>query len=282
MIYFTDYDIDRLIEDDAPLGDLTTFLLDIGHQSGRLTLKTRHSMTVSGTEEAERLYQKNGLHIHSIVPSGTLLNPEETIISASGKAVDLHRVWRSGLVMLEFASGIASRTRTLVDSARAVRPGIVVAGTRKHPPYLKKVALKALMAGGGLPHRTGLSDTILLFREHLEFAGGIDNIRNVISKIKSSQKEKKIVVEAHNTDEALRITKAGADVVQIDKMPCEEFSQCADACRAINSDMVMIAAGGINGNNAADYARAGADVLVTSWMYFSPPADIWAQLTSIP
>jgi molybdenum transport protein len=282
MIYFSDYDIDRLIEDDAPLGDLTTFLLDFGHQEGSLKLKTRHTMTVSGTEEVERLYKKNGLNVDHVVSSGALLNQDETIISVYGKAADLHRVWRSGLVMLEFASGIASRTRTLVDRARAIRPGIVIAGTRKHPPYLKKVALKALMAGGGLPHRTGLSDTILIFREHLQFVGGIDNIEKVISKIKSLQKEKKIVVEAHSADEALKITNAGADVVQIDKMPCDAFSQCTHKCRAINSDVVMIAAGGINGNNAADYARAGADVLVTSWMYFAPPADICAKLTSRP
>jgi molybdenum transport protein len=158
---------------------------------------------------------------------------------------------------------------------------VTVAGTRKHPPYIKKVALKALMAGGGVPHRTGLSDTILIFREHLLFAGGYEKLSEIVSKIKQKQKERKIVVEAHTEDQAMFITNSGADAVQIDKMSPEEFASCTRKCKDMNPGISMIAAGGINASNAAAYTKAGADILVSSWMYFAPPADVKAKIIPV-
>lgn len=278
MIYFSEYDIDRLVEDDAPLGDLTSFSLGLDKYNGKITLKARHAMVISGTEEARRLYIKNGLEILEMVASGTLIQEGDTIISAQGNAASIHMVWRSGLIMIEFASGIATRTHKLVKAAKLVSPKITVAGTRKHPPYMKKIALKALMAGGGLPHRTGLSDTILIFREHHLFLGDITNLCDEIQKLKKLQKEKKIVAEAHTAEEAEILTDAGVNVIQVDKMPVSQFSECVSCCKSINPEVVMIAAGGINANNAEAYAEAGADVLVTSWIYFGKPADIKAVI----
>ena len=274
MIYFTENDIDRLIEDDAPLGDLTTFSMDIGNKAGAVTMKARQEMTISGTEEVKRVFEKTGITEVQIKPSSTKLNAGDTLLTAEGKAGNLHLAWRSGLAMLEFASGIATRTQQLVENAKAVNPGITIAGTRKHPPYLKKVALKALMAGGGIPHRTGLSDTILIFSEHLLFSDGIENIAETVSQIKNLQKEKKIVVEAHSISEALCIAKAGADVIQVDKMPPDILKKCVWQCLDIDPNITMIAAGGINAQNVELYAQTGVQVLVTSWMYFAQPADI--------
>ena len=274
MIFFTENDIDQLIEDDAPLGDMTTSLLDLAGKQGVVTISAREKMVVCCTEEVIRLYEKAGLEVLYSVPSGTILNEGEKIIEASGAADAIHLIWRSGGVLIEYASGIAGRTAKLLNAAHNENPSVTVAGTRKHPAYLKKVALKALIAGGGVPHRTGLSDTILIFKEHLVFTGGYENIESVITGIKSKQKERKIVVEAHTKEQALLITKAGANAVQIDKLSPEEFEKCVNDCKAENPDILMLAAGGINESNAAQYAKAGADVLVTSWIYFAPPADI--------
>ncbi len=281
MIYFTENDIDRLVEDDVPMGDMTSYLMDFAGQKARITMYARHDMVVSGLEEAERMYKKTGLTVHYVESSGALLKEGEKMIEAEGDATTVHMVWRTGLAMIEFASGIATRTYNLVQAAQSVNAKVQVAGTRKHPPYLKKIALKALMAGGGVPHRTGLSDTILIFREHLLFSGAYENIKEVVDKIRTKQKERKIVVEAHSIDEAKLIAASGADVIQMDKLPPADFSLCKATCEAINQDIVLIAAGGVNAANAADYARAGAEVLVTSWMYFAPPADIKAQIEKI-
>ena len=134
------------------------------------------------------------------------------------------------------------------------------------------------MAGGGIPHRTGLSDTILVFREHVLFAGGYEKIPDIISNLKKKERERKIVVEAHTEDQALIIAGSGADAVQIDKMTPEQFAASCQKCRQRNPSICMIAAGGINASNAVAYAEAGADVLVSSWIYFGPPADVKADI----
>lgn len=281
MIYFTEYDIDQIIEDDVPAGDMTSCLMNFKGERGRITLFARHEMVICCTEEAERIYKKNGLIIKDFVVSGTSLKAGDKIIEAEGDAETIHLVWRSGLVMIEFASGIATRTNNMLKVAQAVNENIQVAGTRKHPPYMKKIALKALLAGGGVPHRTGLSDTILIFREHLLFSGGYENLKQVVDSIKIKQKERKVVVEAHNLSDAKLVAASGAHVIQMDKVSPAEFTICKNECQKINSDILIIAAGGINASNAAEYTKAGADALVTSWIYFGPPADIKAAIEKL-
>jgi len=281
MIYFTEHDIDRLIEDDVPMGDMTSLMIGFSDQKGSITLKARSTMVVSCSEEAKRMYLKAGLTVTELTPSGSLIEAGDTIIKAEGYADAIHLIWRTGSAMLEFASGIATRTYQLLDKARKINPQISLAGTRKHPPYLKKVAIKSLLAGGGVPHRTGLSDTILIFKEYLLFAGGYSNLPEVIKKIKVAQKERKIVVEAHSEAEAILAVQAGAHAVQFDKLPADEFQIAGTKCRQINPNICVIAAGGVNGNNAEEYTAAGADVLVSSWMYFAPPADIKAEIVRL-
>ncbi len=281
MIYFTESEIDQLLQDDVPTGDLTSFLLDMAGRKAEITLVTRNPMTVCCTEEAVRLYKKVNLEISFAASSGTVIQPGDKLLQAAGDAAAIHSVWRTSTALIEFASGIAERTRQLVEAARRENTDVTIAGTRKHPPYLKKIALKALMAGGGVAHRTGLSDTVLVFKEHLLFVGGYQNLPNIVARMKSKQKERKIIVEAHTEEQALAISASGADAVQLDKMRPNDFAVCTMKCRRLNPAIVMIAAGGINSGNAADYAKAGADVLVASWMYFAPPADIKAQIVPL-
>jgi molybdenum transport protein len=278
MIYFTDHDIDRLIEDDVPMGDMTSLLLQLNSSDGSISIAARHPMVVCCTEEAKRIYEKAGLTVTQMLPSGTYLQPGEVFITAQGKADAIHLIWRTGGTLMEYASGVATRTRLLIEKAKPFNEKISVAGTRKHPPFLKKVALKGLLAGGGVPHRTGLSDTILIFREHLCFVGGYDNLPAVISQVRNQQKERKIVVEAHNEDDALKAAHAGADALQLDKLSPETLTSIALKSRAINPHICILAAGGVNAENAAAYAKAGADALVSSWMYFGPPADIQVKI----
>jgi molybdenum transport protein len=277
MIYFTNSEIDQLLTDDAPLGDHTTRALGIDHQPAELSYFSRSALTVSGTEEVLRIAQRLGVQVEDCVPSGQEVSEGQNLFTAKGRADALHQLWRAGLTMLEYGSGIASRTAALCQVAKDVNPEIVIAGTRKHPPYLKKVALKALIAGGGTPHRVGLSDTILIFSEHLTF---MPDLESAIARAKAHSREKKVVTEAHNVEDAIRMTKAGSDAIQMDKTPPEVFRNCVLTCRSINPSIIIIAAGGINTDNASAYSKAGADVLVTSCMYFSPPANIGVKLKS--
>lgn len=279
MIYFTESDIDQLIEDDAPMGDMTTHLLDLKNKDGKITLSARQPMVVCCSEEAVRIYQKVGLQILYQVPSGTELQKDDKVLEADGDAEAIHLIWRTGSILIECASGIAGRTRQLVTLAQKENPLVTIAGTRKHPPYMKKIALKALMVGGGVPHRTGLSDSILIFREHLLFCGGYENLSDLISKVKKKQKERMVVVEAHTYDQMMMAVRAGAHAVQVDKMDTEQLPLYIKECKTLNPDVQVIVAGGINAENVTVYARSHADVIVTSWMYFAPPADVEVKIS---
>jgi molybdenum transport protein len=278
MIRFTDQEIDRLIEDDVPLGDLTSALLGLHRETGQLTIAAREKLVICGTEEAARICEKAGLVVEHCIPSGTLCQPGDAVLEAVGNAASIHMAWRASGIFVEFASGIATRTRQLVDAARKGNPDTTVAGSRKHSPFAKKMALKALYAGGGVPHRTSLSDTVLIFQEHLTFLGGYEQLPAIVQTIRKQQKERMIVVEAHSTLEALTAARSGANFVQLDKMPADAFADCAAECRRVNTRVGMIAAGGIHGGTAEAYASAGADVLVSSWMYAAPPADVGVHI----
>ena len=83
-------------------------------------------------------------------------------------------------------------------------------------------------------------------------------------------------------DDALLVAEAGIDIVQCEKFDCETLAATVGAVRALRDDIVILAAGGVNGGNAAQYAATGVDVLVTSWPYFGKPADIKVVMEKAP
>jgi len=275
MIYqLSDTDIERFIEEDMPYGDITTLLLGIGTLRGEISFTSRHSTVLCCTEEAQRVLENCGATVTSCLQSGSMVDAGVPILTASGSASSLHAGWKVAINLLEYASGIATRTRTIVNSARQVNPGITVLTTRKLFPGTKKVALKAIMAGGALPHRIGLSDSILVFRQHTAFMGGLDSFLDTVAALKDKAPEHKIIVEAETAEEALKIASAGVDVVQVDKLLPERLSLLVQQIRQLRPDVKISAAGGINSENAAAYAATGVDMLVLSSVYFGKPADI--------
>ncbi len=269
-----DPDIERFIEEDVPYGDLTTTLLGIGGEPGTITFTSRHHTVLSCTEEAARVLEKCGASVLSILPSGTAVEAGTTFLAASGNAASLHAGWKVAMNLLEYASGIATRTDKVVRAARSANPGISVVTTRKSFPGTKKVAIKSITAGGALPHRLGLSETILVFRQHTAFLGGVERFLDQLAPLKARAPENKVIVEADTADEALIIASAGADVVQVDKMAVGELAVLADEIHRKFPGVKLSAAGGINAENAAAYAGTGVDILVLSAVYFGKPADI--------
>ena len=273
-----DSEIERFIEEDVPYGDLTTSLLGIEGQRGQIFFTTRGETTICCTEEAARVLEKCGATISVLSPSGTHLPAGVEFFKADGSACALHAGWKVALNLLEYASGIATRTSRIVKKAKAVNPGVVVVTTRKAFPGTKKVAIKAISAGGALPHRLGLSETILVFKQHTAFLGGLDSFLKSVGDLQAQAPEKRVMVEAETGDEALRIARAGVPVIQIDKMPIPELSQVVKKIREISPAAKVSAAGGINEANVAEYATTGVDIIVLSSVYFGRPADIGVQI----
>jgi len=277
----SDRDIERFIEEDLPYGDLTTHLLDIGNHTGRIAFSTRELTTLCCTEEAARVLQRCGAVITSCMPSGTNLASGIQFLAAEGPAQALHAGWKVALNLLEYASGIASRTERIVAKCRAVNPALSVVTTRKSFPGTKKVAIKAITAGGALPHRLGLSETVLVFKQHTAFLGGLEAFLGSVAALKLKAGETKIIIEAENIDEAILIARSGADIVQLDKIAPPELADTVAAIRNANPEIIISAAGGINEANAAEYAATGIDIIVLSSVYFGKPSDIGVAIQPI-
>jgi molybdenum transport protein len=273
-----DSEIERFIEEDIPYGDLTTHLLGIGNSLGRIIFSTREETTLCCTEEAARVLQKCGATLTNCMPSGSKLSAGFEFLAAEGPAQALHVGWKVALNLLEYASGIASRTQRIVEKCKAVNPALSVVTTRKSFPGTKKIAIKAITAGGALPHRLGLSETVLVFKQHTAFLCGLEAFLATVSELKLKARETKIILEAETHEEAMLIARSGADVVQLDKIVPAALAETVTTIRTINPHILISAAGGINESNAAEYAATGIDIIVLSSVYFGKPSDIGVSI----
>jgi molybdenum transport protein len=270
----SDSDIECYIEEDVPHGDLTTHLLGIGDSQGRIVFSTREETTLCCTEEAARVLQKCGATLTSCMSSGTKLSAGIEFLIANGPAQSLHAGWKVALNMMEYASGIASRTQRIVEKCRDVNPALSVVTTRKSFPGTKKISIKAIIAGGALPHRLGLSETVLVFKQHTAFLGGLETFIGSVAELKLKARETKIIIEADTLEEAILIARSGADIVQLDKIAPVELTAAVTAIRSVNPHILISAAGGINESNATEYSATGVDIIVLSSVYFGKPSDI--------
>lgn len=280
MMRVSDSDLDRYLAEDVDGLDLTTFVLGIGQRQGTMRYHTREDAVLCGTEEAARIMERLGLEVQTMVPSGTRIAAGTEFLRASGAADALHAAWKVCLNLVDRCSGIATVTARIVEAARAVNPQVSVLTTRKIMPGTKPLATKAILAGGAFPHRLGLSETILIFEQHMAFYGGIDALIPDIPRIRASAVEKKIIVESSAAD-AVRLAEAGVDGLQFDKIPPAELSDVVEQVRRVAPSVTLLAAGGITPDAAADYAACGVDGLVTSFPYQARPIDMGVTMQKV-
>jgi len=278
MVTLSEAEIDRLIEEDVPYFDLTTSLLGIGERKAKISYLFRHRAVVCGTEECKRIIERYGGKVFGFVKSGKVVNEGETILEAKGDADSIHKIWKVTQNLLEYASGIATRTKTLVDAAKSVNPDVEVVTTRKTFPFSKKLCVKGILSGGALPHRLGLSETVLIFEQHMNFVGGFRGLLQEIPKIKKRLPEKKITVEVKSVEEAFEVLKAGVDVVQLDKLSVDEVKKVVSLRDKRFPLSKVAAAGGINEENIRSYASTGVDIIVLTCAYFGKPADVKVRI----
>jgi len=274
MVYISDETIDRWIKEDVPYIDLTTLTLGIGEIKGKISFTAREFTVLSGVEEVLRIFAKLGITPIRSLPSGSVVNKGDIFIEAEGLATRLHMAWKVSMNILEYCSGIATRTKLMVEVAKSVNPHITVVATRKSFPGTKELAIKSIIAGGAFPHRLGLSETILIFKQHLAFLGEINDLAQAIKQIKINACEKKIIVEVETIEDALLLIESGVDGLQFDKIPANDLKIMVDQIRRINPKVTLLGAGSINGGNIEEYARTGINAIVTTAMYFGKPSDI--------
>jgi molybdenum transport protein len=273
MLTIPDDELRRWLAEDVPHGDLTTHALGIGSHHGRIRFEARQAMVAACSEEAGRIMALAGADMIECVPSGTALQTGGLLLAAQGRAATVHAGWKVAQTLLETAGGIAAAAQAIVEAVRQINSEVVVACTRKSLPGTRALSIKAILSGGAVPHRLGLSETILVFAQHRTFTGGA-SFPTIIDRLRRRVPEKKIVVEADTLAEAVAIADAGADIVQFDKASPAEIAALRRHCATRTPRPLVAAAGGIHAANAADYARAGADVIVTSSPYTARPMDV--------
>lgn len=271
--------LEGLLAEDVPFGDLTTDALSIGGRPGEVCFRARRAMVACCTEEAVRLFTLAGGGGEVLAPSGTQVAEGDRLLSARGSAAALLTAWKVAQNLVEWTSGIATATSRLVAAARRGNPQASVACTRKAFPGTRGLAVRAVHAGGGSMHRLGLSDSVLVFPEHRVFLGE-RRPTEWLTSLRLRESERRVALEVTSLEQAKDLALAGADVLQLEHFTPGDVAACRAELEALGVRPLLLAAGGINEANAAEFARAGAKVLVTSAPYQAAPADVKVIIAS--
>lgn len=262
-----------MIREDVGLIDMTTVGLDIGSHKAKISFSTKEPIILCGVEFVDEMCRKLGLETHAYKECGDKLQTGELILEAYGRADAAHKAWKVSQNILEFLSGIATKTHKMLTLAREVNPKIELLTTRKIFPRTKELALKAVYAGGGAHHRLGLYDSVLVFKQHRIFFENEAAFEEQFAKMRHKYLEKKIVVEVDSIDEARYFARLGTDIIQCEKMSFETLKECVSLKKEF-SHLLVSATGGIGEHNIVDYAATGVDFIVTSSPYHAKPSDI--------
>lgn len=265
------------LREDAPHGDLSTQGLGLQTEPARIRFVARGEMVVSGIEAAARLLSLCGVNAAALRASGSSAAAGECLLEGQGPAAGVLLGWKLAQTLAEACSGMATATAAIVRSLRDAGFATPLACTRKTFPGTRLLAAEAVRAGGGVMHRLGLSESLLVFPEHRRLLPP-EALAGRLAQLRAQQREKRLVVEVLSTDDALAMARAGADVLQLERFSPEQVAALRAALATAGLHAQLAPAGGVNLRNAVDYARAGADLLVSSAPYLAAPADIKVEI----
>jgi molybdenum transport protein len=277
MFYSMD-EIDRLISEDMPYFDLTTTLLEV-QKSSKIYFLSRNETTLSGNTLVKALSERLGLKVVNYKKDSQNIAAYKKIFEAYGDSRSIHILWKIAQNIYTYACGVATYTNKMVKIAKAVNPNIEILTTRKIIPFTKKIALNAVLDGGGFPHRISASETILVFNNHITLLGGWKKFVKDFSKLKLKAVEKKWIVETSDKKIAKKLIKKGVDILQFERGSIEDIKKIVDFAK--DSNTKIIATGGIDINNVEKYAKCGVSAIATTAAYFAKNADIKVVIEKI-
>ncbi|MEI6305182.1 MAG: carboxylating nicotinate-nucleotide diphosphorylase [Deltaproteobacteria bacterium] len=248
--------IDQALLEDIHTGDITTqaVMPEKRHASARLIAK--EEMVLAGLFVAERVFHRlnPAISFNSCQPEGGRVLKGDLLATLTGNASDLLMGERVALNLLQRLSGIASLTSRYVDAVKGTKARIV--DTRKTTPGLRELEKYAVRIGGGINHRTGLYDGILIKENHITAAGGIaiavSRARAYIPHTLKIEIETETLIQVH---EALA---AGADIIMLDNMSLADMRNAVDA---IAGRALVEASGGVNLGSVRSIADTGVDII---------------------
>ena len=255
QFYIDDIIKKAILEDINYIDAATDYLLDENAQTSAYFV-SKDDGVLCGIDIAMRVFQllddKIEFTLHK--RDGDEVSKGDLIAEMSGNAAALLKGERTALNILQHLSGIATATNACVKLV--VGTGASVAETRKTLPGLRALQKYAVTVGGGKNHRYNLSDAAMIKDNHIDACGGI---KGAVSKFRSKAGHMiKVEVEVRNFDELYEALEAGADVIMLDNMNCEQMTE---AVKIIDGRAKTEASGNITLNNIAEVAKTGVDVI---------------------
>lgn len=278
MFKLNDNELLEYIKEDVPYFDLTTTLQDVSNKKAKLQIFTREDVMVACSEEASRVAQLIGCEVNFVLPSKAVAKRGDILLEFSGDYENVQSAWRSAQLILEYSCKIATYAYEMKQEIASINPHCELLATRKHFPFAKRFCIKSIMCGGAMPHRLGLSETVLFFDHHRKIYDTNEVFYKALQEIKIKALEKKIVVEPRDFNDAIKLMENGADVLQMDKTSLEVIKEVVSFKNKHYPHVKILGAGGISKENVKEFVDAGVDGVVTSQVYFCGMADMGSKM----
>lgn len=252
--------LDLAFAEDIGDGDHTTLCCIPDDAMGKSHLLVKEEGILAGVEMARKVFNKFDptMQMDVMIHDGAHVKPGDIAFVVTGKVRSLLQTERLMLNIMQRMSGIATMTHRYVE--RVAGTGCHILDTRKTTPGMRILEKQAVKIGGGMNHRIGLFDMILLKDNHIDFAGGIVNaIRRCHEYLKAKGLDLKIEIEVRDFDELQQVLDEGG----VDRIMLDNFTP-ADTRKAvtiINHRYEVESSGGITYDTIRDYAEQGVDFI---------------------
>src|SRR3989304_5971984 len=272
----------QILAEDIGQGDVTTAAVVPSGLTAEAAVIAKKAGIAAGIEEAVTLAESLGLIVKTEVADGEKIKNRQLIMKISGDARTILSAERTMLNLLSRMSGIATTTRKLTDELKKAGSTTKIAATRKTAPGLLYFDKKAVLVGGGDPHRLHLDDMILIKDNHVALAG---NVENAVKRAKQNVSfSKKIEVEVSSVADALKAAEAGADIIMLDNFSPKQIKEAVKSLKKAGffGKILLEASGEITAENLLGYAATQVDIISLGELTHSVRAlDVSLEITRI-
>jgi nicotinate-nucleotide pyrophosphorylase (carboxylating) len=250
----------KSLAEDLGDGDHTSLACIPAGQAGKANLLIKEEGVLAGIRVAEELFSTidKDLKFDLIIEDGTSVVPGDVAFYISGLQQSILKSERLVLNIMQRMSGIATATHEYALKIKGLRAMIL--DTRKTTPGLRFLEKEAVRIGGGMNHRMGLYDMILIKDNHIDYAGGIQNaIRKTKEYLKKNNLNLKVEIEARSMDDVRTILSTGG----VDRIMLDNFTvnDTLSAVKEISGRYETESSGGINLSTIRSYAECGVDFI---------------------
>ncbi len=262
--------IKLFLEEDVGLGDITSNMVIPPETRVRAQIIVKEAAVIAGLHELKTLFNMIGAKMLCFVNEGDEVSPNTVIAEVRGDGRAILEAERTALNILSRMSGIATATRKMLKKIRDVNPDARIAATRKTAPGLRYFDKRAIIIGGGDPHRFRLDDQILIKDNHIAIIGSIEEALKRARSLASFSK--KVEVEVKTLKQAIEAASLGADIIMLDNMTVNEVREVMEKLKNLNlrNKVLIEVSGGITEENIREYARLGPDVISVGALTHSP------------